>query len=224
MCAKFDQFLPLRFHFDSKRPETFVRIATFPSATFGPLLAFHCPLFFFTKNNKLRTLVKWCHGSKRFNFTGSWSALYLIGDAARVGYFVPLNGPLNGHPPSYEYVTSSWDPALNYVANCASIIYFQRLLLGIYYPFTHSLYTDYSPNGRTVGNIVCHWFSFHFHRLTYIYIQYLSIYLLMAFHRVLHSFFPVYAGLVLPYAKLTWKEIPRNIFVLTTLNCIHEDF
>ena len=24
----------------------------------------------------------------------------LIGDAARVGYFVPLNGPLNGHPPS----------------------------------------------------------------------------------------------------------------------------
>ena len=37
---------------------------------------------------------------QRFNFTGSWSALYLIGDAARVGYFVPLNGPLNGHPPS----------------------------------------------------------------------------------------------------------------------------
>ena len=48
----------------------------------------------------LRTLVKWFHGSKRFNFTGSSSALYLIGDAARVGYFVPLNGPLNGHPPS----------------------------------------------------------------------------------------------------------------------------
>ena len=38
---------------------------------------------------------------KRFNFTGSWSALYLIGDAARVGYFVPLNGPLNGHPPIF---------------------------------------------------------------------------------------------------------------------------
>ena len=36
---------------------------------------------------------------QRFNFTGSWSALYLIGDAA-VGYFVPLKGPLNGHPPS----------------------------------------------------------------------------------------------------------------------------
>ena len=53
----------------------------------------------------LRTLVKWFHGSKRFNFTGSWSALYLIGDAARLGYFVPLNG----HPPSlcymfYEYL------------------------------------------------------------------------------------------------------------------------
>ena len=51
----------------------------------------------------LRTLVKWFHGYKRFNFTGSWSALYLIGDAARVGYFVPLNGPLNGHPPSLYY-------------------------------------------------------------------------------------------------------------------------
>ena len=25
---------------------------------------------------------------------------FWIGDAARVGYFVPLNGPLNGHPPS----------------------------------------------------------------------------------------------------------------------------
>ena len=25
---------------------------------------------------------------------------FWIGDAARVGYFVPLNGPLNGYPPS----------------------------------------------------------------------------------------------------------------------------
>ena len=25
---------------------------------------------------------------------------FWIGDAAWVGYFVPLNGPLNGHPPS----------------------------------------------------------------------------------------------------------------------------
>ena len=45
------------------------------------------------------------HWSSGFNFTGSWSALYLIGDAARVWYFVPLNGPLNGHPPSiYIYI------------------------------------------------------------------------------------------------------------------------
>ena len=50
--AKFDQFLPGRSHFDSKRPEIFFRIATFPSATFGPLFAFHCPLLF-TKNNNL---------------------------------------------------------------------------------------------------------------------------------------------------------------------------
>ena len=52
VCAKFDQFLPARSHFDSKRPEFFFRIATFPSATFGLLFAFHCPLFV-TKNNNL---------------------------------------------------------------------------------------------------------------------------------------------------------------------------
>ena len=51
-CAKFDQFLPARSHFDSKRPENFVRIAKFPYAAFGPLFAFHCPLFF-TRNNDL---------------------------------------------------------------------------------------------------------------------------------------------------------------------------
>ena len=52
VCEKFDQFLPVRSHFDSKRPKIFVRIATFPSATFGPLFSFHCPLFV-TKNNNL---------------------------------------------------------------------------------------------------------------------------------------------------------------------------
>ena len=51
-CAKFDQFLPERPHFESKRPENFVRIAKFPYAAFGPLFAFHCPLFF-TRNNDL---------------------------------------------------------------------------------------------------------------------------------------------------------------------------
>ena len=51
-CAKCDQFLPARSHFDSKRPENFVRIAKFPYAAFGPLFAFHCPLFF-TRNNDL---------------------------------------------------------------------------------------------------------------------------------------------------------------------------
>ena len=50
--AKFYQFLPLRSYFVSKRPENFVRIAKFPYAAFGPLFAFHCPLFF-TKNNTL---------------------------------------------------------------------------------------------------------------------------------------------------------------------------
>ena len=52
VCAKFDQFLPARFYFESKRPEHFVRIAKFPYAAFGSLFAFHCPLFF-TRNNDL---------------------------------------------------------------------------------------------------------------------------------------------------------------------------
>ena len=52
VCAKFDQFLPVRSHFDTKRPVNFLPIAIFPSPTFGPLFAFHCPLFF-TKNNNL---------------------------------------------------------------------------------------------------------------------------------------------------------------------------
>ena len=50
--AKFDQFLPARFYFETKRAENFVRIAKFPYAAFGPLFAFHCPLFF-TINNDL---------------------------------------------------------------------------------------------------------------------------------------------------------------------------
>ena len=37
---------------ESKRSENFVRIAKFPYAAFGPLFAFHCPLFF-TRNNDL---------------------------------------------------------------------------------------------------------------------------------------------------------------------------
>ena len=52
VCAKFYQFPPLRSYFVSKRPENFVRIAKFPYAAFGPLFAFHCPLFF-TRNNDL---------------------------------------------------------------------------------------------------------------------------------------------------------------------------
>ena len=51
-CAKFDQFLSARSHSESKRSENFVRIAKFPYAAFGPLFAFHCPLFF-TRNKDL---------------------------------------------------------------------------------------------------------------------------------------------------------------------------
>ena len=52
VCAKFDQFLAVGSYFESIRPENFVRIAKFPYAAFGPLFAFHCPLFF-TRNNDL---------------------------------------------------------------------------------------------------------------------------------------------------------------------------
>ena len=38
------------------------------------------------------------NGNDDFGVEAFW-----IGDAARVGYFVPLNGPLNGHPPSVYY-------------------------------------------------------------------------------------------------------------------------
>ena len=102
VCAKFDQFLPVRSHFDTKRPVNIFHIATFPSPTFGPFFAFHCPLFF-TKNNNLECrdvlktvtvtsdqkrfgpytahkaqVVKRFHGSRRFIFTGSWSATHVL--------------------------------------------------------------------------------------------------------------------------------------------------
>ena len=54
-CVCVRKILPIsarRSYFVSKRPENFVRIAKFPYAAFGPLFAFHCPLFF-TRNNDL---------------------------------------------------------------------------------------------------------------------------------------------------------------------------
>ena len=57
VSSQFDQFLPARFYFVSKRPENFVRIAKFPYAAFGPLFAFHCPLFV-TKNNNLCSMLR----------------------------------------------------------------------------------------------------------------------------------------------------------------------
>ena len=51
--AKLDKFLPVRSHFDSNQHVNSVRIATFQSANFGPLLlAFYCPLFFY--ENKIK--------------------------------------------------------------------------------------------------------------------------------------------------------------------------
>ena len=51
--AKLDQFLPVRSQFDSNQHANSVRIATFQSANFGPLLfAFYCPLLFY--ENKIK--------------------------------------------------------------------------------------------------------------------------------------------------------------------------
>ena len=49
------------------------------------------------------------NGNDDFGVEAFW-----IGDAARVGYFVPLNDPVNGHPPSFNYGTniSQLDPIL----------------------------------------------------------------------------------------------------------------
>ena len=55
MCvfAKFYQFLPVRSQFDSHQHVNSVRIATFQSANFGPLLfAFYSPLLFY--ENKIK--------------------------------------------------------------------------------------------------------------------------------------------------------------------------
>ena len=47
------------------------------------------------KRNNSAQLRCFENGNDDFGVEAFW-----IGDAARVGYFVPLNGPLNGHPPS----------------------------------------------------------------------------------------------------------------------------
>ena len=75
-CAKFDQFLPARSHFESKRSENFVRIAKCPYAAFVPLFAFHYPLFF-TRNNDLEckssrfaTVVRHSVADKQLHLNG----------------------------------------------------------------------------------------------------------------------------------------------------------
>ena len=51
--AKFDQFLPVRSHFDTKRPVNLFHVATFQSATFGrPLFAFVLCVFYDKKELK----------------------------------------------------------------------------------------------------------------------------------------------------------------------------
>ena len=92
MFAKFDQFLPVRSHFDTKRPVNYFHIATFPSPTLGPLFAFHCPLFF-TKNYNLESrdvlkTVTVTSDQKRFgpytahNYKHKWSSGFMVLDVS----------------------------------------------------------------------------------------------------------------------------------------------
>ena len=77
VSAKCDPFQPLRSHFFFKLPEFFFRIAKFPYAAFGPLFAFHCPIFF-TKNNTL-------NGVCMLNVTAAhWNNICYWGDYAIV--------------------------------------------------------------------------------------------------------------------------------------------
>ena len=52
------------------------------------------------------------NGNDDFGVEAFW-----IGDAARVGYFVPLNGPLNGHPPSMIISLRLHKTNMNYLYN-----------------------------------------------------------------------------------------------------------
>ena len=97
----------LRSHFFFKLREFFFRIAKFPYAAFGPLFAFHCPIFF-TKNNTL-------NGVCMLNVTAAhWNNICYWGDYAIVSLrhldsretmgllrwtftgrdFIPLNTPV----------------------------------------------------------------------------------------------------------------------------------
>ena len=59
-----------------------------------------------TKLGAVHVLLKPAHNSAQLRCFENGNddfgrEAFWIGDAARVGYFVPLNGPLNGHSPSY---------------------------------------------------------------------------------------------------------------------------
>ena len=64
------------------------------------------------------------------------SPLYLIGDAAsrrglsRVGYFITLNGPLNGHPPSSILL----EAARASTGLCVDVSSHNRVMIGPYRP------------------------------------------------------------------------------------------
>ena len=59
------------------------------------------------------------NGNDDFGVEAFW-----IGDAARVGYFVPLNGPLNGHPPSIVVRIC--------VCMCVRVLFVLHFALGFY--------------------------------------------------------------------------------------------
>ena len=130
VCAKCDPFQPLRFHFFFKLPEFFFRIAKFPYAAFGPLFAFHCPIFF-TKNNTLNGVCMLNVTAAHWNnicYWGDYAIVSLrppwivdrqwaysvqrvpdcLGGLSRVGISSRSTRPWNGQPPSVIKRQASW--------------------------------------------------------------------------------------------------------------------
>ena len=140
-CAKFDKFLPARSHFDSKRPEN----SKIPIRCLWT--AFCVPLSFICYEKQSfrmqivtlrhsRVILKPAHNSAQQRTTAMfwkrqrWLRRRSVLDRGRstVGYFVPLNGPLNGHPPNYSlYVTSIQYVTSGETTHCAiwnvSVVY-----------------------------------------------------------------------------------------------------
>ena len=65
------------------------------------------------------------NGNDDFGVEAFW-----IGDAARVGYFVPLNGPLNGYPPSNFLHAQTMASAILFESRTTILYWLQSSITG----------------------------------------------------------------------------------------------